>query len=397
LTAKPRGAKTVRTVEDRSLRPATPADGASRFELAPPRRFILPAILLLLSEQPGYGYALAPRLEELRFGHVDRPAIYRALAQLEADGLVKGAAEADSARQARRVYSLTTLGERVLRVWMGIIKEDHDRLEHVLRRYQATGTADAVLAEVEGGWAGALGYGWSPVASTSAARAQLRPLTLDRDRDRGSGVGGITWTEVAALTPPRPPGGGTNGSPEPAPNPLVAPARRSRFCLIPDRSVVLIEVRSTVGPLSFGSIGVTGSIDAALSAGVVDHAAPPTARIHIDVSGLRSGNRLYDAELRRRIDADRFPTATVELRECGRPAPGNRYRLEGELTFHGVTRPASGTVIVESPADGRLVITGEQAFDIRDFAIPSPTMLMLRIYPDVRVRLHAEAYMEEAT
>ena len=44
----------------------------------------------------------------------------------------------------------------------------------------------------------------------------------------------------------------------------------------------------------------------------------------------------------------------------------------------------------------RLVVTGEQVFDIRDFAIPSPTMLMLRIFPDVRVRLHVEAELEEA-
>jgi hypothetical protein len=28
---------------------------------------------------------------------------------------------------------------------------------------------------------------------------------------------------------------------------------------------------------------------------------------------------------------------------------------------------------------------------MRDFAVPSPTMLMLRFFPDVRVRLQAEA------
>ena len=57
----------------------------SRFELAPPRRFMLPAILLLLSERPGYGYGLATRIQEFRLGHVDRPAVYRALSQLERD------------------------------------------------------------------------------------------------------------------------------------------------------------------------------------------------------------------------------------------------------------------------------------------------------------------------
>jgi polyisoprenoid-binding protein YceI len=109
------------------------------------------------------------------------------------------------------------------------------------------------------------------------------------------------------------------------------------------------------------------------------------------MSGLSSGNSLYDAELLRRIDARRFRTAAIELRSCSPIGPGPRYRLEGELTFHGVTRPAQGTVNVEVLPDGRLAVTGEQVFDIRDFAVPSPTVLMLRIYPDVRVKLHLEA------
>jgi DNA-binding PadR family transcriptional regulator len=343
------------------LQSAASADGMSRFELAPPRRFILPAILLLLSEHPGYGYRLTACLRDLRFGHVDRPAVYRALAQLEADGLVEGVADHEGARQARRVYHVTGLGERVLRVWMGVIKEEHERLEHVLRRYQATGTGDAVLAEVEGGWAAALGYGWSSVSSTSDGLRRL--------------------TDVSA---------------EPATAADRAPSLSpGRFRLAPDRSVVLIEVRSTAGPLSFGSVGLTGSIEATLTDGVVQARPPPTARIEIDVAGLRSGNRLYDAELLRRIDARHFPTAAVALHACAPAGAGGRYLLDGELTFHGVTRPAHGTVHVEAVSDHRLVITGEQSFDIRDFAIPSPTVLMLRIYPDVRVRLHVEAELCE--
>src|ERR1700679_2883832 len=92
--------------------PVAAEHGASRFELAPPRRFVLPAILLLLTEQPGYGYGLVPRLEEFRFGHVDRPAVYRALAQLETDGLVEASSQHPTAYEARRVYSVTPLGAR---------------------------------------------------------------------------------------------------------------------------------------------------------------------------------------------------------------------------------------------------------------------------------------------
>jgi hypothetical protein len=159
--------------------------------------------------------------------------------------------------------------------------------------------------------------------------------------------------------------------------------------------VVLIEVRSTAGPLRFGAIGVSGWIDATVGGGVVHADPPPSARVVIDVSGLRSGHGLYDAELLRRIDARRFPTASVDLRECTPSGLPGRYNLAGELTFHGVSRAAAGTVTVDVMGGG-LLIRGEQAFDIRDFAIPSPTVLMLRIYPDVRVSLQAEAEPEEA-
>ena len=103
---------------------------------------------------------------------------------------------------------------------------------------------------------------------------------------------------------------------------------------------------------------------------------------------------MYDAELLRRISARRFPNVTLDLRDCVASGSENRYRLAGELTFHGVTRPVDGTVNVEVASERRLVVTGEQVFDIRDFDVPSPTVLMLRIYPDVRVRLHVEADLD---
>src|SRR4029450_2700806 len=109
-------------------RPTSAAGEAARWELAPPRRFVLPAILLLLSEQPGYGYSLEKDLQEFRFGRIDRPTVYRALAQLEADGLVESWSEAPKAGQARRVYGVTPLGGRILRDWMNVIKDERDCL-----------------------------------------------------------------------------------------------------------------------------------------------------------------------------------------------------------------------------------------------------------------------------
>jgi DNA-binding PadR family transcriptional regulator len=336
---------------------------------------VLPAILLLLSEQPGYGYSLEKDLRDLDFGKIDRPTIYRALAHLEKDGLVQSWSEAPKAGQVRRVYGITPLGERVLRVWMSVIKEERDCLGRVLRRYQATGTLDAVLAEVEGGWAAALGSGWSPVSPTSTAQRRLRPIGETSNDDDHLDLDTTELLLAAASL-------------------AEGPSLR-QFRLVPDRSVVLIEVRSTVGPISFGAQGVTGTVVADVAGGALRSGMPPTAEIEIAVDGLRSGNSVYDAELLRRIDARRFPVASIRLAECAAIGAGNRYRLAGELTFHGVTRSVGGTVSVAVISDRRLVVTGEQIFDIRDFDVPSPTVLMLRIYPDVRVHLHVEAEFEE--
>lgn len=374
-----------------SARATTEHAGASRFGLAPPRRFVLPAILLLLSEQPGYGYNLEKDLREFRFGRIDRPTVYRALAQLEADGLVESRSEAAAAGQARRVYGVTALGERVLGVWMSVINEERESLGRVLRRYQATGTVDAVLAEIEGGWAAALGFGWSPVSMAAPAQRRLAPV--ESNRRSAAEPPDPSTNDDAGETADQDGADGADGDDQDSAT--ETSGWGSRFRLLPDRSVVLIEVRSTVGPISFGALGVTGWVEADLDNGAIRTNTQPSARVEIAMDGLRSGNSVYDAELLRRISARRFPLATIDLRECVASGSGNRYRLAGELTFHGVTRPAEGTVHVEVISERQLVITGEQIFDIRDFDVPSPTMLMLRIYPDVRVHLHVEAELEE--
>jgi len=339
----------------------------SRFDLTPPRHFVLPAILLLLSEEPGYGYHLARRLTDLRFGRVDRPSVYRALAQLESDGLVESAPSEPrpgQPGQERRVYGVTEHGERALRSWMGVIKEERDRLDNVLRRYMATGTLDAVLAEVEGGWASVTGPAWSPVSSTS---------WVDEH-----------WPRYSPSAP----------TDTPAADRGERHASTSRFRLVPERSVALVEARSSVGPITFGAIGVTGTIDVGVHDGEVVLDDPPAAHVEINVDELRSGNRLYDAELLRRIDARRHPVVALDLRDCVPAGSASRFRLGGDVTIHGVTRPIHGTVSVTVGRADRLVVQGDHVVDIRDFDIESPTVLMLRIYPDVRVQLQVEAERE---
>jgi polyisoprenoid-binding protein YceI len=104
----------------------------------------------------------------------------------------------------------------------------------------------------------------------------------------------------------------------------------------------------------------------------------------IDLTTLRSGNALYDAELAQRLTVRRFPEAVVELDRAIMSA--DRYQLSGEVTLHGQTRRLTGSVSAK-PADGGWLITGEHVFDVRDFEISVPSLLMVRIYPDVRVNM----------
>jgi polyisoprenoid-binding protein YceI len=180
---------------------------------------------------------------------------------------------------------------------------------------------------------------------------------------------------------------------------VVAPAgsssvERLTYGIDTAASALLIEARSTVGPIELATTALTGSAVVTLNAeGKLDATADPSAVIELAVASLTSGNALYDAEVQRRLDARRFPVIRAELQNA-RALDAARWALEGGLTIHGTTRTMTGSADVRLLARERMRIVGEQLIDIRDFAISLPSTLMLRIYPDVMVRFRIEARRE---
>ena len=173
----------------------------------------------------------------------------------------------------------------------------------------------------------------------------------------------------------------------------VARNEVTRLHVVPESSAILIEARSNVGPISFGTNALTGHLDARLEDGEL--AVEPAAQAETDVElrTLTSGNALYDAELAQRLDVRRYASSQIVLRELtAMPALGlgHRYSVVGDVSLHGVTRTISGAISASASGDGSLQITGEQVLDIRDFDIPTPAVLMLRIYPGVNMRLQLE-------
>ncbi len=110
----------------------------------------------------------------------------------------------------------------------------------------------------------------------------------------------------------------------------VIDPQRSRFQVISGRSAVLIEARSNVGPIAFGTTSVDGYVDVTLGDQTIDlDGSEPTATLTVELTTLTSGNSLYDAELLRRIDARRHPVTGIELRSAARVGRSERYQVGG--------------------------------------------------------------------
>src|SRR5215216_6145510 len=76
-----------------------------------PRPLIVAHLLLLLGEQPRHGYDLAEALRAWQFEGVTPSLVYRELARLEGDGLVRSFWQASQTRgPARHMYELTASG-----------------------------------------------------------------------------------------------------------------------------------------------------------------------------------------------------------------------------------------------------------------------------------------------
>ena len=82
-----------------------------------PRNYLRPCLLLLLGEEPTYGYELRTKLGALSPGHWDPGTVYRALNTMEDDGLVHSTWERSAEGPRRRRYEITVAGSDVLERW----------------------------------------------------------------------------------------------------------------------------------------------------------------------------------------------------------------------------------------------------------------------------------------
>jgi hypothetical protein len=166
-----------------------------------------------------------------------------------------------------------------------------------------------------------------------------------------------------------------------------------RYRIVPERSQVIIDASSSVHPIHTRTNGLEGFVELTLTGGRVDVGAMKRGWLSLPVDRLRSGNPLEDRELRRRIDARRFPTIDGELTHL-ESMDGDQYLVGGDLTFRGTTRAYEAPMTISALDDNTMRLTGQATFDVRDFGMEPPRILMLRVHPEVEVRVEIVAERE---
>ncbi len=169
----------------------------------------------------------------------------------------------------------------------------------------------------------------------------------------------------------------------------------ARYRIVPEKSRVWIDARSSLHPINSTTDGLEGFITLEMEeGGKVDLTSPPEGRLSLDVSRLSSGNRMEDRELQKRIDARRYPTIDGVLTGMETDGGEGRYRVKGDLSFRGVTKEYQDGLSVNAVDDHTVQLAGESKFDIRDFGMRPPKILMLKVEPEVAVRVEIVAERE---
>jgi len=113
-----------------------PGSGACHCGGNIPRHFILPAILLLLDEEPSHGYYLFRKLSELGVtdGDMSPATVYRVLSKLEEEGLAVHENVDEGQGPTRKVYALTEEGKEALVGWRSHIERTRGLLDWFAKR-----------------------------------------------------------------------------------------------------------------------------------------------------------------------------------------------------------------------------------------------------------------------
>jgi polyisoprenoid-binding protein YceI len=158
----------------------------------------------------------------------------------------------------------------------------------------------------------------------------------------------------------------------------------ARYEIQPNLSEVEINARSSLHPIDTVSHAVAGYVDIEFADGRLELDTTPSGHLSLRVNELSSGNALYDREMMKRIDARRFPEITGELTAI-KVKMEDRYLVAGDLSFRGVTNHFEDEMRIRQTDENTVSLEGTHVFDVTEFDMQPPKLLMLKVYPEVKV------------
>ena len=166
-----------------------------------------------------------------------------------------------------------------------------------------------------------------------------------------------------------------------------APQQRvTRYVVTATGNEARYRVREQLARVDFPSdaVGKTNQVTGAIVIGADGRIVRDGSTFTVDLASIQSDNQRRDGFVRRNtLQTDSFPKAvfvptSAEGLPATLPATGETtFRLTGDLTIHGVTRPATWQVEATRNASGLVTGTATTNFRFADFNMTIPKVGMV--------------------
>lgn len=169
--------------------------------------------------------------------------------------------------------------------------------------------------------------------------------------------------------------------------PAPAPGEPRRWAPVPGKSEVAFDAKFSMGDFS----GTGEKVAGGFTLDVNDLKVPVAGALTVEVAGLTTGLAGRDRDMRRSLDADKFPTMrfSVEGVEASFGSVTDKadvlLTIRGQMLIRDVERPM--TLLGRARLrDGTLWVRGDGAVKMTDFGIARPRRFLMTVADQVIVR-----------
>ena len=168
---------------------------------------------------------------------------------------------------------------------------------------------------------------------------------------------------------------------------VAAAAEPGRWAPVAGRCQVAFDAKFSLGDFSGTGEKLAGSF----SIDPADLRVPVSGTLTVEVAGLTTGLGGRDRDMRKALDADRFPTMrfTVESVDPSFTSVTDKadvlLTIRGQMRIRDVERPL--TLLGRARLrDGALWVRGDGRVKLSDFGIPQPRRLFMSVADQVVIR-----------